>query len=541
MTAGLFCFQMTTASGPVVLQLLGRWNNSQIDFPLPNRHDFYASGGRASSNHRPYIVINQLLLCHKHSSKIHFPQAPSSLYPGALDLEEQPPVSHEDWVPTLRTGDLLNWNLEEETAPLVSDDEKARVRRQTGPGNRSQKLRDIKAGLGSNDSYINAYFYNTKIVKSFVNAHAKLTKNLLNEITRNFVTQVAAHFSHVWPANANFNVVAIPVSASHAEGDFVISIVLPPYCTLAFSDCSVMQALGFDVVNQPAEEGSILKRTDQSELPWFLANPTGARKVFKAKRAIQDIKLSGLRIKARQVRNQMSPAVKASTPEIVKDLLPGSSDTLTMSVEYTGNDKTPPTLTTEWAQNLDALMTTGATAEKIGAAKNFYKSLLDHLCSFYGFHREFYSLISEPEEKRLVLTHGTLHPHSTRDQLSVEFVLGEKAFNYFLAASQLDNPLVWNVGVQSPLPITIEAEQSLAAATPVEEEEEEERGWWWWRRILFSPNWSQRAREKKEGRHCHSPGIGGGNPGCPVGIDRAQEKKCPAGGTTAERASSKAD
>ena len=185
--------------GPVVLQLLGRWNNSQIDFPLPNRHDFYASGGRASSNHRPYIVINQLMLCHAPSSKIHFPQAPSSLYPNALDLEEQPPVYHEDWVPTFRTGDLLNWNLEEETSPLVSDDnqENNRVRRQAGQVDRSQKLQDIKAELGPNDSYINAYFYNAKIAKSFVNTYAKLTENLLNKINRNFVTQVAAHFFHV--------------------------------------------------------------------------------------------------------------------------------------------------------------------------------------------------------------------------------------------------------------------------------------------------------------------------------------------------------
>ncbi len=219
-----------TTSGPVVLQLLGRWNNSQIDFPLPNRHDFYTGGGggKGSSQHRPYIVINQLMLCHAHSSKIHFPQAPSSLYPDALDLEEQPPVYHEDWVPTLKTGSLLNWNLEEETPPLVDDaaQETGRVRRQAGLGDRSQKLQVVKAGLGSNDSYINAYFYNTKFEKNFVNAYAKLARTLLNEITRNFVTQVAAHFSHVWTAYANFNILAIPVKGK--EGDFVVSIVLPP-------------------------------------------------------------------------------------------------------------------------------------------------------------------------------------------------------------------------------------------------------------------------------------------------------------------------
>ncbi len=92
--------------------------------------------------------------------------------------------------------------------------------------------------------------------------------------------------------------------------------------------------------------------------------------------------MSGLRIKARQVRNQMSPAVKASTPEIVKDIVLGTDDTFTMSVEYTGNDLSPPVVTTVGSQDLDTLMLSGATADKIEAAKSFYKSLLTRLCSF---------------------------------------------------------------------------------------------------------------------------------------------------------------
>ena len=461
---------MSERGSPVVLQLLGQWNNSQINFPLPSRNDFFVRQSRNKLT-SPYILINQFLLCHEHPARVHFPKADSSLYPDALQLDEQPQIDYEDLVPSVREGQLLNWNLEDESPTLTQQDPLTRVRRQAGQ-DRADKLEKIKRGLGPNESYISAYFFNPKISKTYENAYAKFCKSFIAEINRTFVAQVADHFSNIWKANANFTMVAIVADATRENGDFVISIVIPPYCTLAFNDCSVMQALGFDVVNQTGDPGSILKRTTNDELPWHFTNNTSSRKVINGKRAIPNVKMSSLRIKARAVREKLTPNVKAATPELTSRVVLGTDDVFTISLEFAGNVKSPPAVTTEWPENFDVLMVTGTTVQKLEATKNFFENLLTHLCTFYGFHPQFYELIPEPDEQRLTLTQGSLHPHQTKDQLTVEFVLGEKAYNYFLANSKLENPLLWNYGVQSPLPIKIATDESSPLLEPALEEED---------------------------------------------------------------------
>ena len=68
---------------PVVMQLLGRWSDYNIVFPLPSRTDFYGGRGSHSQESGSYIVINQFVQCKKHNTLLHFPEAQTSLYPGA--------------------------------------------------------------------------------------------------------------------------------------------------------------------------------------------------------------------------------------------------------------------------------------------------------------------------------------------------------------------------------------------------------------------------------------------------------------------------
>jgi len=184
-----------------------------------------------------------------------------------------------------------------------------------------------------------------------------------------------------------------------------------------------------------------------------MSNNTATSKIFKGKRAIPNSKMAGLRIKARAVRDAMAPRVKAVTPELPSKVLLGTDDLFTIALEFAGNVKTPPVVTTDWPENFETMMVTGTTAERLEGAKNFFDNLLTHLCTFYGFKNDFYQLIPEPDEQRLTLTYNSLYPHQTGDQLNIEFVLGEKAQKYFLSNSNLDNPLLWNFGIQSPLPI----------------------------------------------------------------------------------------
>jgi hypothetical protein len=173
-------------------------------------------------------------------------------------------------VPSVREDQLLNWNLEDESPNLIQEEDPvARVRRQAGYGNRADKLQKIKSQLGPDQSFVNAYFFYSKISKSYDNSYARFCKTFLSEINRTFVSQLAHHFSNIWKVNSNFAMVAKLSDAARTNGDFVVSIVIPPYCTLAFNDCSVMQALGFDVVAQPDEPASILRRMTNDELPWY--------------------------------------------------------------------------------------------------------------------------------------------------------------------------------------------------------------------------------------------------------------------------------
>ncbi len=464
---------MSERGRPVVLQLLGRWQNSQIHFPLPSRKDFFIrqSGDKSPA---PFIVVNQFLLCHEHQSKVHFPRADSSLYPGSLDLEEQPQIYYQDLVPGVREDQILNWNLEDESPNLVSERDEARVRRQAGPDERTVKLQTIKDQLGPDQSFVNAYFYNKKISQNIHDTYGKLLATFLSDLNRQFVSKVADHFSHVWTPRSNFTLNAILADASRPTGESVVSIVIPPHCTLAFNDCSIMQALGFDVVGQPEDPASILRRTTNATLPWYMSNNTATSKVVKGKRAIPNVKMSSLRIKARAVRDNMISKIKAVTPELPSKVLLGTDDLFTIALEFAGNVKTPPVVTTEWPENFETLMVTGTTLERLDAAKNFFENLLTHLCTFYGFKNDFYQLIPEPDEQRLTLTYNSLHPHQTKDQLNIEFVLGEKAQKYFLSNSNLDNPLLWNFGIQSPLPIKMAIREEQPQPEPAVEEEEEE-------------------------------------------------------------------
>ena len=473
---------MSELGRPVVLQLLGRWQNSQIHFPLPSRKDFFIRQSGGNKSPAPFIVVNQFLLCHEHQSKVHFPQADSSLYPDALDLEEQPQIYYQDLVPSVREDQILNWNLEDESPNLVSDRDEARVRRQADAvDERTVKLQKIKDQLGPDQSFVNAYFYNKKISQNMKDSYGRVLTNFLFDLNKHFVSKVADHFSNIWKPRSNFTVVAILTDASRPGGESVVSLVIPPHCTLSFNDCSIMQALGFDVVGQPEDPASILRKTSTTAvLPWYMSNNTATSKIFKGKRAIPNSKMAGLRIKARTVRDAMAPRVKAVTPELPSKVLLGTDDLFTIALEFAGNVKTPPVVTTDWPENFETMMVTGTTAERLEGAKNFFDNLLTHLCTFYGFKNDFYQLIPEPAEQRLTLTYNSLYPHQTGDQLNIEFVLGEKAQKYFLSNSNLDNPLLWNFGIQSPLPIkmaireeeepepVVEVAVDLSVAEPVD-------------------------------------------------------------------------
>ena len=150
--------QQRRRSSPVVLQLLGRWSDSQIVFPLPQRRDFFSGNSNISGEKSySYVVLNQLLLCSAHTAAQHFPDAETSVYPGASDLEEQPPQLRPEFAPERREGGLVNWNLQalpplqEENVDFNDgdgDENEGRFRRQAGGEDQSRMEKLIKSRNG---------------------------------------------------------------------------------------------------------------------------------------------------------------------------------------------------------------------------------------------------------------------------------------------------------------------------------------------------------------------------------------------------------
>ena len=470
--------QQRRRSSPVVLQLLGRWSDSQIVFPMPQRRDFFSGNSNISGEKSySYVVLNQLLLCSTHTAAQHFPEAETSVYPGASDLEEQPPQLRPEFAPERREGGLINWNLQAlpplQEEDVDGDENEGRFRRQAGGEDQSrmEKLMKIKEQLGPDDSHANAYFYSPKFSKTWANHQAKHSKSFIAEINKSFAPGASAHFSHVWANTYNFRVTQNLTDKSDPDSDFFVAVVLPPYCQVSFNDLGTMQALGFDSVNQVDDPFTILKRNGNAKLPWALVNSSNKRKSFVSKRAISDKGLVLLRSAAKRARAALPATARNLTPEVVV----GETDyeSFVLSLEYTGNSRSPAPLTSVWNPNLETVMQSDDVAAKLTETKIFFTSLLEHVCNYYGFNNVFYSVEIEPSAKRLVFTHsGPDSAHSPKDQLSIEFLLGAKANEFFLSNASVTNPLIWNFGVQSPLPVLLETQpQPQPQPPPVIREE----------------------------------------------------------------------
>jgi hypothetical protein len=157
---------------------------------------------------------------------------------------------------------------------------------------------------------------------------------------------------------------------SDPEGDFFVSVVLPPYTTLAFNDLGTMQALGFDVINKANNEFTIYKRI-HDEMPWIMANNTNQLKTFLGSRAVADKKLHLVRAAAKKIRAVLQPADRASIPNII---VPGELEHKNFQLSltfYPSGVKAPPFVTTDWREANVRVMTTSAdVAAKLDPRKD---------------------------------------------------------------------------------------------------------------------------------------------------------------------------
>ena len=371
---------------PVILQLLGKWTDGEIIFELPQRPDLFK---RRTAAFPPTITLNQFSVCSDGEHDHHFLTANSAIFPGAENsaepLEGPPEPENLNWQPYLRQDHILNWNLEEELVPLVDDDDddagRYRHRRQartTWEEKRMAELQEIAANLEPEQSFVRAYMRDKSKVVSVENVYSQFSLTLVSGLSTRQFPALSDHFQHIWDKANSWSIAARPVAKPDRE-PFMVVIVVPPFCTLRFNDVSVLQALGFDSVNQEEEDEQtvLIKEHAASQCNYCFENRTEARRMFVAKRAITNMKLSGLRALAKSVWREIPAARRKHIPEIENETTEVAT-TFKMHFEWTGvpEDKKIKPIFYKLPEDAEQLLTLGTTAEKL----EFFKFYLSSCC-----------------------------------------------------------------------------------------------------------------------------------------------------------------
>ena len=413
---------------PVVLHLLGSWQNSTIEIPFPGRPDLFV---KSTPQERPHIYLTQFSICAEANHDNHFPAAVTQPFPRVWHEGD---VSDDTvWEPEVYRDPLTHWDLN--PAPLV------RRRRQVRPAKeiaeRVSMQESIAANLGDTESYVSAYFYNPQVVKTITEVYSKFAKTFAEDLEKKMFSPLAAHYQHVFKNSDNFR---LHVSSENQDtGLLKLTIVIPPFSELTLSDSSVFQALGFDTF-APEPEGIEIRDTG-----FVMHNETNRFKHFVADREIANDKISLLRSMARQA-NRGPPIERPGDPD------------LTITFKYNGPREPVNKIEHIYPPSYRVDMTKDSS-KKIATATLFFNNLLKHLSEEYGFDE--LSLKATADQVRgSVAFKGSDRLTAPTDQLTVEFCLGQVAQQLF-APTLAAKIFTWNVGRQSPLYLPIVSKQFM--------------------------------------------------------------------------------
>ena len=469
---------------PVILHLLGTWQDSKARFEFPVRSDLFKGIQTASS--RPSILVTQFTAC-SDNEHIHFPPAVTEHYPKSQP--EQEIFEEENWEPLINEELFRNWDLNPEPPvagggggggagappqPLTEEEEEEegrRVRRQapkkkTAGEVRAQELEDVAVGLEENEAYVNCYLQKPGWDKSFDNIYSRFAKALIKELKEKWFAPLHNAFQRIW-ASPSFSLTEIV--ANEVLNTFTLQLIVPPHCTLGFSDASVLQALGFDRFELPNNAGPKVRQHPRT--PYVFVNDTNSRKVFVSDRPIENAMLSLLRGAAALARKKLPDNLKILSPEIGNVSTVSADGGLIVSVACNLPKISKSRLTFEIAESGSAISDL-SDALRLNRTANFYKNLLKNLALVYGMDEAAFVVEQNLADSLLSLQrHAALmKPEAAiKDQLTVEFAMGRTVHQNYAAAAGLDRFFTWNLGIQSPLLIYV-VKNSEAKAQAAENE-----------------------------------------------------------------------
>ena len=414
---------------PVVLHLLGSWQNSKIEIPFPGRPDLFVKS--TPPQERPHIYLTQFSICAEAAHTLHFPAAVTQDFPRVW--QEGDVADDTVWEPEVYRDPLTQWDLNPE--PL------ARRRRQVIPAKeiaqRVSMQESIAANLGETESYVSAYFYNAQVEKKISEVYSKFARTFAEDLEKKLISPLAAHYQHAFKSSDNFRLHASP--ENQETGLFKLTFVIPPFSEMTLSDSSVFQALGFDTF-APETDGIEIRDTG-----FVMHNETNRFKHFIADREIANEKISLLRSMARKANR--GPAIER----------PDDPD-LTITFKYNGPREPVSKVEHIYPPSYKVDMTKDS-GKKVVTAALFFTNLINHLSVEYGFDE--LSLKATADKIRgSVALKGSDKLTATTDQLTVEFCLGTLVQQLF-APTLGAQIFTWNVGRQSPLYLPIVSKQFM--------------------------------------------------------------------------------
>ena len=431
---------------PRLFHLLGRWQENRLTFDaLPNRPDLFKSGSKSVED--CYFLLNQVEWCQE-ADHNHFPNADTGIFPGAehiFNLEGPPEPDYYNWQPWVREQELLNWNLEEEIeaeANYAGEPAPMRFRRQAPPQPQPQP----KTPLLENESRIGLTVQKGARKWTFKRQYSAFAITLVNSsLAKKNVPQVRAYFQDVWSEANTWNFQMLPVeselgaSVGAANPLYKVHINLPPHCSLTFSDVSVLQALGFDLVNVPNDRRSIRSKVVPStqQTLYYFDNPSEKSRLFTSIRPIPNLPIHKLRALAKRERTKLPKELRDTAPMIEHE-----TEELDTTLELTYACTPPEILTFE----AEIAAEPEDPANRIAPYLDFFRQIFWYLSQHTGVDYNIFSFEPCPiDVNALRIAFVRPNLEGTLDRFTVELEFGPKVLSRMPRLARYQG-ITWNLG-----------------------------------------------------------------------------------------------
>ena len=233
---------------------------------------------------------------------------------------------------------------------------------------------------------------------TFKKQYSAFAITLINStLAKKNVPQVREYFQDIWKETQTWKFEMLPQEVEGGAGAaaplYLVHVNLPPYCSLEFNDVSIMQALGFDLINSGRGIKSRIQKTDRSVV-YYLENNTNQSKLFTGDRPIPNMPIYKLRAVAKRERARLAGELRANIPMIENE-----SDELDTTWELTYISHPPPEVLT-----YDAVIEAEPAdpRERLSPLIDFFRQTFWYLSQHTGIDYDVFSFERSPSDDNAI-------------------------------------------------------------------------------------------------------------------------------------------